>query len=69
LALARPTSAYCVAALTVGGEAKVKVTQPSSGNPASVAVARSAPVGRSAAAARSESVRLGVVPVQLRHAM
>src|SRR5258708_309251 len=61
-------SAYCVPAVRVAGEPKLAVTvtvEPlEKPEPGMVAEARSAPVGRPALVARTESVRFGGVPPQ-----
>src|SRR6266542_2130640 len=63
---ARTTIAYIVPAVSVGGLAKFAVKNPPEPleKPGMVAVARSAPVGKSPLAALIETVIFGVVPVQ-----
>ena len=65
--MGRITSAYCVPEVSVGRLLKLAVKSlatPPLPNPAIVVDAMSAPVGRPPLVALSESVRLGVVPVQ-----
>src|SRR5882724_1855745 len=64
---ARTTNAYDVPAVTATGVTKVALKKPPEllEKPGIVAVARSTPVGRSPLAFRIETVRFGVVPVQL----
>src|SRR5438105_3866337 len=66
VALTRMTSAYCVPAVTLTGDENVAVYQLAAPllKPGMVAEARSLPVGTPPDVARSESVKLGVVPVQ-----
>src|SRR5215212_2088692 len=65
-ATGRTTSAYLVPAVTFKGVTRFAAKYPPAlvENPGIVAVARSAPVGRSPVVFLIETVRFGVVPVQ-----